>query len=61
MQLLPCCLGLIKLKGEPSVLSVNNYNLGDKYVSALSAGFSDAKMLEKCLLSHNRITDKGLF
>lgn len=43
------------------MLNVNNYNLGDKYIIALSAGLKKAKLIEKCLLSSNRLTNKGFF
>ena len=59
-DLLPMCLGLIKYKGDPSILNLTKYNLGDKYISAMSAGLKQAKFIEKCFISFNRITNKGM-
>lgn len=60
MRVLPLCLGLVKSKGEANILNLTNYNLGDRYVIALSAGLRKAQAIEKCLLGANRITDVGL-
>jgi hypothetical protein len=38
-------LGLVKTKGEASVLNLTNYNLGDRYVIALAAGLKKAKAI----------------
>ena len=59
LDVLPCKLGLIKPRGEASVLNVNHYKLGDKYIEAMAAGLKDAKLIESCLLSKNRLTSKG--
>ncbi len=50
---------LVKFQGEASILNLNNYNLGDKYIIAMSAGLKRTKLIEKCYLSSNRITNKG--
>ena len=50
---------MIKFQGENNILNLNNYNLGDKYIIAMSAGLKKAKLIEKCYLSFNRITNKG--
>ena len=60
LGILPLCLGLVKTKGLVNTLNVNNYNLGDKYVIALAAGLKNAKVVERCHLSANRITDIGM-
>ena len=58
--MLPLCLGLVKVRGEASTLNLTNYNLGDRYISALAAGLKKARGVERCLLAANRITDVGL-
>jgi hypothetical protein len=60
LRVLPLCMGLVKCKGEPNILNLTNYNLGDRYIIALAAGLKNAKTIEKCLLGANRITDVGL-
>lgn len=60
LKILPLCLGLVKSKGEANILNITNYNLGDRYIIALAAGLRKAKMIEKCYLGANRITDIGL-
>jgi len=57
---LPLCLGLVKSKGEASILNISDYNLGDRYIIALAAGLKKARMIEKMYLSGNRITDLSL-
>lgn len=52
-------MGLVKFQGDSNILNANNYNLGDKYIIAMSSGLKKAKMIEKCFLSSNRITNKG--
>jgi hypothetical protein len=52
-------MGLVKFQGESNILNASNYNLGDKYIIAMSSGLKKAKMIEKCFLSSNRITNKG--
>jgi NLR family CARD domain-containing protein 3 len=34
--------------------------LGDQYIIALAAGLKRARMIEKCYMASNRITDLGL-
>ena len=53
-------MGLVKSKGDICVLNVSDYNLGDKYLMALSAGIKKTKTLEKINLSGNRMTDISL-
>jgi len=60
LKVLPLCLGLVKNKGEANILNINNYNLGDRYIIALAAGLCKSKIIEKCYMSANRITDIGL-
>lgn len=60
LKVLPLCFGLIKSKGDATILNLTNYNLGDRYIIALAAGLKKAKAIEKCLLGANRITDLGL-
>lgn len=57
---MPLCLGLVKSKGEASILNISDYNLGDRYIIALAAGLKKARMIEKMYLSGNRITDLSL-
>jgi hypothetical protein len=38
LDVLPLCLGLVKEKGEASLLDIKGYHLGDKYITALGAG-----------------------
>ena len=45
LSILPCCMGLIKYKGDPTILNVSNFKLGNKYVEALAAGLKEAKMI----------------
>ena len=59
-MLLPLCLGLVKINGDAHILNLNNYNLGDRYIIALGAGLKQVKLIEKCYLGANRITDLGL-
>lgn len=59
-MLLPLCLGLVKMHGDVNILNLNNYNLGDRYVMALGAGLKQVKLIERCYLGANRITDLGL-
>jgi hypothetical protein len=53
------CMGIIKFKGDSTVVNLNDYNLGDKYVGAMALGLKSAKLVEKCYLAGNRITNKG--
>ena len=53
-------MGLIKFQGDQNILNLNNYILGDKYIISLAAGLKNAKLIEKCYLSNNRITNKGM-
>lgn len=43
LRVLPLCLGLVKSKGEATILNLTNYNLGDRYIMALAAGLKKAK------------------
>lgn len=45
LKVLPLCLGLVKEKGEANILNISNYNLGDRYIIALSAGLRNSKMI----------------
>jgi len=49
----------VKFQGDFNIVNLSNYNLGDKYITALSSGLKKAKLIEKCLLSSNRMTNKG--
>ena len=60
LRVLPLCLGLVKSKGQATILNLTNYNLGDRYIMALAAGLTKTKSVERCLLGANRITDVGL-
>lgn len=42
---LPCTMGLVKSKGEFSVMNVKGQKFGDKYVKALSAGLKESKLI----------------
>jgi len=50
----------ISLLEKADILNINNYNLGDRYIIALAAGLCKSKIIEKCYMSANRITDIGL-
>lgn len=52
-------MGLVKNRGEVSVMNVNGQKFGDKYVKALSAGLKESKLIESCQFSGNRLTDSG--
>jgi hypothetical protein len=36
-------LGVVKFQGDTNIINLNNYNLGDKYIKALSAGLKRIK------------------
>jgi hypothetical protein len=38
-------LGIVKFQGDQSILNINNYNLGDKYIIAMAAGLKNAKLV----------------
>ena len=40
LGLLPCCMGLVKSNGDPSVLNIKGQKFGDKYIEAISIGLS---------------------
>ena len=52
-------MGLVKSNGDPSVLNIKGQKFGDKYIEAISTGLREAKLVEKCQLSNNRMTDQG--
>ena len=39
------CMGIIKFKGDSTVVNLNDYNLGDKYISAMALGLKSAKLV----------------
>ena len=38
-------MGLVKFQGDSNILNAKNYNLGDKYIIAMSSGLKKAKMI----------------
>ena len=38
---------------------MKGHKLGDRYIKAISAGLRDAKLIENCEFSNNRLTDAG--
>ncbi|CAD8165096.1 unnamed protein product [Paramecium pentaurelia] len=59
LDVLPCKLGLIKLNGNESQVSINNHHYGDKYISVLSEGLRQNQGIKEFLLSNNRIKQDG--
>jgi hypothetical protein len=59
LGVLPCCMGLVKNRGEESVLNVKGQKFGDKYLKAVAAGLRECKLVESCEFSSNRITTRG--
>ena len=40
-------------------MNLKGHKLGDQYIKAISAGLKDAKLIENCEFSNNRLTDTG--
>jgi hypothetical protein len=53
-------MGFIKSTGDANVLNLKGQKFGDKYIKAISAGIKEAKIIDNCQFSNNRITDEGL-
>lgn len=53
-------MGFIKSTGDANVLNLKGQKFGDKYIKAISAGIKEAKTIDNCQFSNNRITDEGL-
>ena len=57
--LLPATLGLIKDKGDPDTINIENCKYGDGYVEMLSEGIKVCPSLQVLNVGGNRITDSG--
>jgi hypothetical protein len=58
-HLVPNPVGLVKRNGMDSSMNLNNYRLGDDYVTSLSSSLMLADHLSSINLSNNRLSDKG--
>ncbi|CAK90105.1 unnamed protein product (macronuclear) [Paramecium tetraurelia] len=59
LRILPCKMGLIKLKGDRNSLSIQNQKFGDKYVEMLSEGLRILPAIQDFNFNHNRIKEHG--
>ncbi|CAD8099201.1 unnamed protein product [Paramecium primaurelia] len=56
---LPCKLGLVKMNGNESQVTINNHHYGDKYIKMLSEGLRQNQGIKEFFLSNNRIKQSG--
>ncbi|CAD8105716.1 unnamed protein product [Paramecium sonneborni] len=59
LKILPCKMGLIKLKGDKNSIAIQNQKFGDKYVEVLSEGLRTLPTIQDFNFNHNRIKEYG--
>lgn len=52
-------IGLVKRKGNPDVIDLNGYYIGDDFALALSSSLPHLHSIERLNLNSNRLTDIG--
>jgi len=56
---MPSRMGIIKFKGDPNSIRVDNYKYGDKYMKVMSDAIKKLPNLSRFRLSGNRMTEEG--
>ena len=59
-KLIPNPLGLVKRTGDEKILDINNYKVGDNYMSALSNSLRYSEHLTTLEFSGNRLSSSGV-